>query len=231
MSLERKGITRTMIIVMFAAAMLLITITFFYYKILPYLQYGPVSPCWAGAVSDVKTLAGIDILRDPQDIVLGECISGFYLINKADMDDISEEINKLGKVLDCDEGGESYVIAVPKLPSDEEKSFGWNIFRWSKEKLQKLWDWFKEKIGVTPYCRILDRERAFTNPAALRGNAAYCIDIAKDDEKTYTIYQCSTDCEECGPNPYNLGFLDDEEDVKEGMWTKARIGVEKREEA
>lgn len=207
MGKKRKGEETNMIIIIGALVLLLITIGIWFYTAWPWIRYGALSPCWAGAVSNTDTLAGFDLIRKPQTIVLGDCISAIYFINEEDIEKKSKEIGEdFSKYLDCDSGGKSYVITVPLLPDNE---YGWNIFKWPAKALENMRSSFLETFGVKAYCTILSRERSFKNPRPYK-QGTYCFDIAKDKETpTYIVYYCDGKCNECGPNPHNPGLFDE----------------------
>jgi hypothetical protein len=207
MKAKMKGIDQTVIMIIFATLMLIIAIIYFYYNIFPYFT---TTPCWAGAKVNVNVLSGIDFLREPQTIALGDCVSGLYLINDIQLEKQTEKIEQdFYKAVECDKGGQSYVLAVPKLPSDDVQSSGINIFKWVKNKALKFVGWIKSSV-VKPYCRILSKEIRFNEPGIFEGNNIHCIDVGKDtDGSSYKVYFCPEDCDKCGPNPLNPGLFDD----------------------
>jgi hypothetical protein len=224
MNRGKKGDINSIIIIIGAVVLLLIVLGIFIYQMWPWIRYGPFSPCWAEAVASVNTLAGFDLLREPQTIKLGDCLNALYLVNGDTLDEISEEIKEFKKELDCPDGGKSYVIAVPILEGGE---FSWNIFKWPREALRELKERFYEKVGLKTYCKILSRERPYKNPTPFKaGGKIYCVDIAKDKEtETYTVYFCEGSCDECGPNPQNPGLFSGGESGGGGAgrsWYEAR---------
>ncbi len=218
MNMKCKGATNTALIIIGSIVFLLFVLGIFIYSIWPWIYYGPFSPCYASAYSSVRTLAGFDLLRDPQTIALGKCVSALYLVNGNELDEISEKIGKnFKKELDCDEGGKSYVIAVPIIEGGE---WTWNIFKWPKEMLNGLKQRYVQKVWPGAICRILSEERKFAYTAYFEGDNTYCVDITKDmHASTYSIDCCKGTCKECGANPNNPGMFYDEEDTK-GIWDR-----------
>lgn len=215
-----RGATNTALIIIGSIVFLLFVLGIFIYSIWPWIYYGPLSPCYASAHSSVRTLAGFDLLREPQTIALGKCVSGLYLVNDRDLDEISERIGKesdFKKELDCDEGGKSYIIALPIVEGGE---WTWNVFKWPREGLKELKERFVKKVWPQAICRILSDEREFAHTAYFKGDNTYCVDITKDAQaSTYSIDCCKGTCKECGANPNNPGMFYNEEDTK-GDWDR-----------
>jgi hypothetical protein len=227
MNRRKKAEVPSMIKIIGSIILLLIVLGVFVYKVWPWVRYGPFSPCWAGAVSNVRVLSGYDLLRDPQDVSLGDCIGGLYMVNRGDLEEKSREVSEdFGKIVECPEGGESYVFVFvnPELVSGGE--WTWNIFKLPLEAVKEMKERIYSSVGVSTYCRILDTEMTFKYPVQFKGDSTCCVDIGKDDEtNTYVVYHCRGTCDECGSNPFNLGLFEDEEDVK-GTWYQSNGEVE-----
>jgi hypothetical protein len=214
MATNRKGDIDMVLVVIGSIVLLLITIGIFISGMWPAIRYGPFSPCYARAVSDTDSLSTFNLIREPQTISLGDCVNAMYFVNDDFLSQVSDRIGKdFKEQVDCDPGGRSYIITVPKLLETE---YGWNIFKWPKTLLNNFKEKLMGSVGGKAYCNILSRETYYKSSVAFRGsnlnekNNVYCVDIAKDkDTNKYVVYHCEGTCEQCGPNPLNPSIFDD----------------------
>lgn len=191
-----KGIERTMILVIFAVLMLILVLAVFSLKVYPLIRWGIFSPCWGSFTSKMGSFTGIEFLRKPQTIIVGECAGSIMFVNKEAPNEYFEGINEdYMRELNCKEDGASYVLGFPANELKPEK-VGWNVFKWPKKVWQEMKDfWLHDLGGVKPICNVLDKERAFIDPKGKaivydpkEGVKTYCIEVKlTSDKKNYEV--------------------------------------------
>lgn len=187
-----------MIIVMFAAVMLIIVLMFFSAKIWPLIRWGPFSPCWAKVSSDMGTFSLIEYMREPQTITVGDCVSAVMFVNKevpeAYFDHIDPEyFNKLN----CDIGGQSYILVFPH----DKYEAGWNVFKWPKKVWEEMKEFWREDLGgLVPLCKKVDNKKRFVGDGvAIVEEGVYCIDI-KESKTDKNLLEVKIDKGRCDDN-------------------------------
>lgn len=184
-----KGIHKTMIIVMFAAVMLIIVLIFFSAKIWPLIRWGPFSPCWGKFSSDMGTFSLIEYMRENQTVSIGDCVSAVMFVNKEVPEEYFEHVDPeyFGKLISaCGIGGQSYIIGFPF----EKYEVGWNVFKWPKKVWEEVKEFWKEDLGgIGPLCKIVDKEKRFVgNGVAIVTDGEYCVNI-KQSEKNKDLLE------------------------------------------
>jgi len=142
------------------------------------------------------SFTGIEFLRKPQTITVGECVGSIMFVNKEAPNEYFIGINEnYMRELNCKEDGASYVLGFPANELKPEK-VGWNVFKWPKKLWQEMKDfWLHDLGGVGPVCNMLDKERTFIDPKGKaivydekEGVKAYCIEVKlTDDKKNYEL--------------------------------------------
>jgi len=186
--MDRKGITKTMVIVIFSIICLMIVITVVAVKFWPWIRFGIFSPCWASFTTKLNTLSGPDFLRKPQKITIGDCVNGLYFFNKNELESFMEE---KGAGLDCNEKGKGFIAGTPYFPETES---GWNIFKLPKDVWENVVRYWKRNLGgVEAVCKSLDKPFNINGIEAREGpgtgeTKAFCIRIKKSgDGKRYEL--------------------------------------------
>ncbi len=196
-----KGMERLFWKAILAMIFLIIFLTVFSTKVWPAIRWGPFSPCWGTFVGNLGSFSDIEFLREPQTITIGDCVSAVYFVNKEVPIEYFNSIGyDYGEELLCERGGESYVIAFPRRKYEEE---GWNVFNWPEKVWEEAKKFWKEDLGgVSPICKLLDKERGFVRPEYLvydpnAGAKTYCIDIKlTKDKDAYDIIKEEGACKD-----------------------------------
>jgi hypothetical protein len=182
--------------IMFGLLLLFLVMTVFSVKVYPAMRWGLISPCWGKFISDMGSFSDVDFIRKPQEITVGECVSAIMFVNKRVPEDYFKSFDEYKEELNCNEEGQSYIIGFPHSKYDD---VGWNVFKWPDKIWEEMKEFWREDIGgVTPVCRMLDREKPFVFTGDKKGEAlvydkdagakTYCIDIElTDDKKAYRV--------------------------------------------
>ena len=181
--MERKGFgSNQIMVVFFGVIMIILVITGVSYAFGPLVRFGPFSPCWGSFVSSFNVMTGIEILRNPQEIRVGECVNSIHFVNRDNVAKVAEELGYWW--LDCEPDHPSYVIGIP-WAGEEGTSF-WDYFSWDKQVKQRVAEWWeKEMGGIKPVCKGLDkpfREEEHIRGPGLSASATYCMGLKKDGE-------------------------------------------------
>jgi hypothetical protein len=181
--MERKGFgSNQIMVVFFGVVMIILVITGVSYAFWPLVRFGLFSPCWGNFVSSFNVMTGMEILRSPQEISVGECVNSIHFVNQDSVSNVAEELGYWW--LDCEPDHPAYVIGIPWTREGSE-SF-WDYFSWDKQVKQRIAEFWKNEMGgIEPVCKALDkplREEKQIRGPGLSASATYCMGLKKDGD-------------------------------------------------
>ncbi len=181
--MKRKGIgSGHLMVVVFGVVIIIILSVASSHAFAPLVRFGPFSPCWGGFVSSFNIMTGMELLRSPQKINVGECVDSVHFVNRESVSKVAEELGYWW--IDCEPGHPSYVIGIPWANQNDKSwlnPFDWDDKLWEKAKGM----WQKEFGGIKPVCKALDKpfrkEKHIKGPG-LSASASYCMGLKKDGD-------------------------------------------------